>query len=655
MKTQNVLAASRKTRLIHKMYLLLLACTLLSLTALSPAAHADNKRLKPKPGAPNTFTITICDDEEYVTPQIGEFQAHITGVKSTNTKAATAVEHGTNDIKISGHSAGDASVSFDISLDNGATYQHVIIEVHVIQCPKKKKGGAAAAIKDARLPAGAVYASAVVEPDTKIDVQAPGYALVANAEVVTMQRVQRGDRLDAGKTLSIQFDDGTGILVETAKTVAAFAVTSGLESLLDPHHASGLPICRDSATLFVGSQQPFASPALAIKGVNKLPDTTQAVFVRPGGHKVGALCTFRGLPAGEQAQMAVRVLDDSGATLQEGRIKGGCMDGTPRISFDRPVYHTGDAGELRIDNLDNYKKVLERTRFGAGQDLERQTMQIECSPNIRGLPTQAPFGTRRLRFHTTATGDVHVSVILPMLVSPQPFRSEEGTRDTNARMASAAFAEWLAEAANEVLLADNRGDDGPGLPPPPPPGAKKDLIDKWHKARDAKKAAEEAKRAAEEAKKAAETAKGEADKAQIDANKAKNGGAPDAGDMQKDADAKKGPAEQAKKDADKAQGDADQAQKDADDAQQAKEDAAKKLSKGDQADAYNEEAKKMDKESKDAQDEADRVKKKLENGGYPTDDDKQKAKEYQDKKQKEADDKKSQANGLRMDASKADR
>src|SRR5690348_63026 len=81
--------------------LLALALTIGFLTA-GMSGTASTRSPKPKPGFPNTFTLTICEDEECATTDIGTVQAHIVGVTSSNTKAATAGEHGTNSVLIKG-------------------------------------------------------------------------------------------------------------------------------------------------------------------------------------------------------------------------------------------------------------------------------------------------------------------------------------------------------------------------------------------------------------------------------------------------------------------------------------------------------------------------------------------------------------------------
>ena len=122
---------------------LLAALLVVSLMMAAAAVSASTKQPKPKPGFPNVFTLTICEDEECATTPIGTVQAHIVGVTSSNTHAATAGEHGTNNVLIKGHNPGTTNVTFRISPTNDGNYTDVTIEVTVIKCPKKAKNAAA--------------------------------------------------------------------------------------------------------------------------------------------------------------------------------------------------------------------------------------------------------------------------------------------------------------------------------------------------------------------------------------------------------------------------------------------------------------------------------------------------------------------------------
>src|SRR5262249_51558009 len=120
------------------------------------------------------------------------------------------------------------------------------------------------------LPEGAMFATATVSPDTTIEVQQPGYAIIVTAEVLGKKRVNLGDKLNAGSTSSIGFDDGTGVVVEkpkngdTGKLLAiggGIAATIGSVALLDRGHPQALPIQNGSATMYVAADQPFSTPA----------------------------------------------------------------------------------------------------------------------------------------------------------------------------------------------------------------------------------------------------------------------------------------------------------------------------------------------------------------------------------------------------------
>ncbi|HLJ54350.1 MAG TPA: hypothetical protein VKT77_04870 [Chthonomonadaceae bacterium] len=110
---------------------------------IAAAAGASTKAPKPKPGFPNVFTLTVCDDDETATTDIGTVQAHIKNVRSSDSKAATAGEHGTNSLLIKGHNPGTTNVTFDISPENDGNYTTLTIEVTVIKCPRKKAKAAA--------------------------------------------------------------------------------------------------------------------------------------------------------------------------------------------------------------------------------------------------------------------------------------------------------------------------------------------------------------------------------------------------------------------------------------------------------------------------------------------------------------------------------
>lgn len=294
------------------------------------------------------------------------------------------------------------------------------------------------------LPEGAVYATATVDPDTTIEVQQPGYAVVVTADVVSTKRVKPGDRLGAKTTASVAFDDGTGMILDTVKQASTpLVATVGQTNLLSRDHPQPLPLQNGNATLCVSSEKPFATPALAIDNVNKLPDTTHAVFLNPNGGKVGALATFKGIQGTKSGNIAVRTLDDKGSTLQERKLEGGVLDASPKASFDKPTYKAGERGQLLIQNQENYQKGMQVTRFGGAGNLSREPIRLIPLSDVKGLPSETPFGTTNLKFQTTHAGEARVAVIFPGMLPPKPVENP-GT-DEGMIQANSIFQKWLKQ------------------------------------------------------------------------------------------------------------------------------------------------------------------------------------------------------------------
>jgi hypothetical protein len=296
-----------------------------------------------------------------------------------------------------------------------------------------------------RLPEGAVFASASVEPDTTIQIEQPGYALIATADVVTAHRVNPGDRLDAKTTSSIHFDDGTGMIIDLLKkkTSTPIAATVGLLPLLTRDHPQPLPLHNGSVTTYIASDKPFATPVISIDNVNKMPEITHAVFLNGRGEKVGELCTFTRLQPHATSNIAVRTLNSAGETLQEGKVTGGELEGTPRASFDKPVYKAGEKGRLLIGNQENYRKLVEMTRFGGAAKLPNEPIRIIQLSDVKGLPREAPFGTTSLGFHAMHPGEVRVAVLMPRAVPPKPVVNPG--KDEALKQSNASFEQWLGQ------------------------------------------------------------------------------------------------------------------------------------------------------------------------------------------------------------------
>lgn len=294
------------------------------------------------------------------------------------------------------------------------------------------------------LPEGAVFVTASVTEDTKIQVEQPGYAVIATAEVLSTKRVNPGDQLDASTTSSIQFDDGTGAVIKVLKkTAIPFGATVGLIPLLTRDHGQPMPLNNGSVTTFIGSDQPFSTPAIAIDNVNKTPEKTGATFLNSKGEKVGQLCTFTGLQPQPTSNIAIRTLDSTGAVLQEGKVTGGILDGTPKATFNKPEYHAGEKGQLQIGNQENYKTLVEMTRFGGSENVSQEPIHIIELSDVKGLPSEVPFGTTTLNFQTTHAGHARVAVIMPRSVPPKPVANPG--KDKLLKESNDKFEQWLGQ------------------------------------------------------------------------------------------------------------------------------------------------------------------------------------------------------------------
>jgi hypothetical protein len=295
-----------------------------------------------------------------------------------------------------------------------------------------------------RLPAGAVFASASVTPDSTIEIMQPGYALVAMADVVSVKRVNPGDHLDAKTTSSIHFDDGTGLLInKVTKIGAPIAATVGLVSLISHDSPHPVPVNNGSTTMYVGSDQPFANAAIAVNNQNKLPDVTYAACLNQKGERTGQLSAFKNLQVQPGSAIAIRKLDNNGTILQETKLGAGVLDGTPKISFDKATYKPGQRGQLLIENQDNYKKLLDDTRFGGAEKLASEVIRIVPLSDVKGLPSQTPYGTTSLSFEAVHPGQARVAVIMPGAVPPKPVANPGN--DEGLKQANAAFEQWRSQ------------------------------------------------------------------------------------------------------------------------------------------------------------------------------------------------------------------
>lgn len=288
-----------------------------------------------------------------------------------------------------------------------------------------------------RLPEGAVFATATVHDDTTIEVQQPGYAVVATANVTTVKHVNKGEKLLAKTVSSILFEDGTALLLERHKRrEPEFNATVGSRSLLTGDQP--LPVNNGTATVYVGSDKPFSEAAIGVNEENKLPTVTHAIVRNGRGEKVGELATYKGLPA--NANISVRTLDANGAVLEKQEVRGGVLDGTPQVAFDKPSYRTGDKGVLHISNQENYLKMAEATHFGGAGKLSEQPLRLIQVSAVKGLPPEAPFSTTTLNFEALHAGQARVAVIFPQASPPRPIANPGD--DATLKQSNAVFERW---------------------------------------------------------------------------------------------------------------------------------------------------------------------------------------------------------------------
>ena len=290
------------------------------------------------------------------------------------------------------------------------------------------------------LPDGAVYAEATVEPNSTIEVQQPGYALVATADVVTARRVKPGDKLDGNTTRSLYFDDGRGLIIHEVEGKAVDKLTAMVGGQAFTDGASDkLPVFNGTVTTCVQSDRPFDTPSIASDGANHTPAQTNAVIRNAQGQKVGEFATFTGVKG---SNVSVRTLDKNGATTGEAHVAGGTLDGTPSVAFDSPTYKEGQGGTLNIGNQQYYQAFVSATRFG-DVDVTKMPIRFLVISDVRGIPPEVPFGTTSVGFTAGKAGQARVQVLMPGLSPPRPADPQNSNPDR--RQASPAFTEWLNE------------------------------------------------------------------------------------------------------------------------------------------------------------------------------------------------------------------
>jgi hypothetical protein len=307
-------------------------------------------------------------------------------------------------------------------------------------------GSTSSATETPILPAGVVFATAPVQPDEQIQVDQPGYAVIASAGVDSVKPVKPGDKFDASSIVSLVFDDGTGLVVNGLKeTPPPICATVGSTDLLSDTATDPLPVNGGDVTMYVESTQPFATPAISTGTVTKTPDITYAEVLDKNGDKVGQLSDYSGLSSETSGNVKVITEDSSGATLKESDVKGGEIDGTPSASFNLSNYKPGQKGVLELGNQSNYRKMISMTRFGDATNLADEPITLVPLSDVKGLPAECPFDTRKLSFVALHTGEARVAVYFPRAVPPKPVANPGD--DEMLKKSNAQFQDWLAKFA----------------------------------------------------------------------------------------------------------------------------------------------------------------------------------------------------------------
>ena len=327
-------------------------------------------------------------------------------------------------------------------MDRAAYYEKKAAELRAWKpCIVEIKGDSSMrSVAPSLLPEGAVYATAAVDSDGSVEVQEPGYAIMAQAEVLTAKRVDPGERLPASTLRALAFDDGHGLIFDGARRDDPVTASCGHDSVLSADHP--LPLYNDSVTSYVGSDRPFSSAAIAGDGVNHMASHTDAIVRNARGEKVGEFSTFTGVKGKD---LAVRTLDENGATLREAPVHGGALDGTPLVTFDRPTYKQGEKGSLLIGNQLGFRRFVEATRFGGARGLESERIRLVNVADVRGVPPDVAYGTSRVDFVAGRAGEAHVAVVMPRSVPPQ--RSSDSQNEPIRQQAAARYEGWVNEVS----------------------------------------------------------------------------------------------------------------------------------------------------------------------------------------------------------------
>ena len=308
----------------------------------------------------------------------------------------------------------------------------------------KSERGSILVPKNDLLPPGAVYATAVVTPDTQVRVEEPGYALVASADVVDVKRVQRGDSLDARHTPSIAFDSGKALLITTAAAVPILAARCGSQSVIG-NGCEPLPLNQGSATVCVVSNREFGSSMFLTDSDQVLPSRVHVTFLNSSGKTIGQMGTWSGLQAGNGY---FRVSDEAGKAIAQAPVEGGVLECSPRVYYDKKTYRSGEHGNLIIENQSNYANMKNATCFGGCSSVWTGPVVLNSSSNMQGMPEWVPFGVTRIPFVAVAplgTDTLRTAVIMPSAIPPMPARDGAVVSDPLLKQSNTAFDLWRSK------------------------------------------------------------------------------------------------------------------------------------------------------------------------------------------------------------------
>jgi hypothetical protein len=223
------------------------------------------------------------------------------------------------------------------------------------------------------------------------------------------------------------------------------SATVGSTPILSQDQPQPLPVNNGKVTMYVGSKQPFDTPAIATDTATKLPDKTYATILNQNGEKVGQLSDYTGLPAQGSGTYRVVTQDANGAIVNQAKIAGGTLNGSPSASFSKPSYKPLEKGTLLLGNYENYQKAASMTKFGGAANISKEPIRIVPLSDVSGLPAEAPFGTTKLNFVAQHPGEALVAVYFPRAVPPK--RVADAGNNEILKESNAQFEGWLSKFA----------------------------------------------------------------------------------------------------------------------------------------------------------------------------------------------------------------